>query len=137
MIRFLEMGEMVRKFLSFLFLGFLLSGCYQSSLTYVAPATGGLIQGKASQSLASTSLSYAIKEKTGKTPLEHVFTEKQIETIETKKAKLNPCEKNLEFCSAIKTRIEKARTELLKNRIEKTRKQLKSLNSKEIAKLKK
>jgi len=131
-----EIGEM-RKFLSFLFLGFLLSGCYQSSLTYVAPATGGLMQGKASQSLVSTSLSYAIKEKTGKTPLEHVFNENQIKSIESKKAKLNPCEKNLEFCSAIKARIEKTRTELLRNRVEKTRKQLQSLNPKKLVKLKK
>ncbi len=127
----------MRKFLSFLFLGFVLSGCYQSSLTYMAPATGGLVHGKASQSLVSTSLSYAVKEKTGKTPLEHIFSENQIQSIELKKEKLNPCEKNLEFCSAIKARIEKARAELLRNRVKKTRKQLQSLNPKKLAKLKK
>ena len=59
----------MRKFISLLFLGLLVSGCYQSSLTYVAPATGGIANGKAAQSFATTSASYLIKEKTMKQPI--------------------------------------------------------------------
>ena len=47
----------MRKFISLLFLGLLVSGCYQSSLTYVAPATGGIANAKAAQSFATTSAS--------------------------------------------------------------------------------
>jgi len=85
-------------------MGFLLSGCYASSLTYVGTGAG-MAQGKSIQSLATTSASYAIQKKTGKSPLEHVLNPKQIKNYEVTKAKLNPCEKNPEFCSKINLRV--------------------------------
>tara|TARA_B100000214_G_C23904088_1_gene597982 strand:+ start:402 stop:785 length:384 start_codon:yes stop_codon:yes gene_type:complete len=126
----------MKKLLGFLFLGFFLSGCYQSSLTYVAPATSGIAQGRLSQSLVSTSLSYGVKQKTGKTPIEHVLNESQIKTVEKQKQNLNLCIKNAEFCSAIKARIENTRREFFKKRFENTRKHLSDLNPKKVANLK-
>ena len=126
----------MKKLLGFLFLGFFLSGCYQSSLTYVAPATSGIAQGRLSQSLVSTSLSYGVKQKTGKTPIEHVLNESQIKTVEKQKQNLNLCIKNTEFCSAIKARIENTRREFFKKRFENTRKYLSDLNPKKVANLK-
>ena len=51
----------------------MLTGCYHQSLSLVGPAAGAS-QGKVTQSYLSTALNYAIKEKTGKNTLEHVFT---------------------------------------------------------------
>ena len=79
-----------------LFFGMLLTGCYTSSLTVVGPATG-FASGKISETAASTSLNYIVKKQTGKTPIEHVLSESQIKTLETNKAKVNPCKKMKNF----------------------------------------
>jgi|TARA_B100001741_G_scaffold111767_1_gene91804 folate-dependent tRNA-U54 methylase TrmFO/GidA len=119
----------MKKFISLLFLGILVSGCYQSSLTYVAPATGGIANGKAAQSFATTSASYLIKEKTGKTPMEHLLTKEQINTVDKQKDKLNPCKKNFEFCSTIKARIENTRAKiLLQKKMQETKGKISSLS---------
>ena len=95
----------MRNVIGLLLLGLFLSGCYTNSLVYVGPATG-VLQGRTAESLVSTSVNYAVKKQTGKTPIEHVLTKQQIATYESKKKKLNPCEKNIEFCSSIKSRVE-------------------------------
>ena len=95
---------MMRKTIGLILMGFLLSGCYASSLTYVGTGAG-LIQGKSLQSLATTTASYAIKKETGKDPLEHVLNSEQIKTYKTTKAKLNPCEQTPELCSKISLRV--------------------------------
>ena len=62
----------MRKILGLLFFGLFLSGCYSNSLTMVGPATG-VASGKLSETAASTSLNYVVKQKTGKYPIEHVL----------------------------------------------------------------
>ena len=61
---------MMQKLVSFLLMFFLFSGCYQSSLTMVGPATG-IAQGKVASTVLSTGINYGVKEKTGKFPIEH------------------------------------------------------------------
>ena len=95
----------MRNLTSLLLLGLFLSGCYTNSLVYVGPATG-VIHGKTTETLLSTSVNYTVKKQTGRTPMEHVLTKEQIATYESKKKKLNPCEKNVEFCLSIKSRVE-------------------------------
>ena len=102
----------MRKYLGLLFLGLFLSGCYSNSLTMVGPATG-VASGKISETAASTSLNYVVKKQTGKSPIEYVLNENQIKTLETNKAKINPCEKNKDFCSIVNKRIENTRKQLL------------------------
>jgi len=123
----------MRKLLGFLLLGFLLSGCYAQSLTMVGPATG-IAHGKISESALTSSLNYAVKAQTGKTPLEHVLTKQQIATIEEKKKKLNPCANNLKLCSAVKENIEKTRKKMfglnLQARIEVTHQKIKNISKK-------
>tara|TARA_B100000586_G_scaffold227576_1_gene175576 strand:+ start:1027 stop:1404 length:378 start_codon:yes stop_codon:yes gene_type:complete len=102
----------MRKYLGLLFLGLFLSGCYSNSLTMVGPVTG-VASGKISETAASTSFNYLVKKQTGKTPIEHVLSENQIKTLETNKAKLNPCEKNKDFCSIINKRVKNTRKQLL------------------------
>ena len=95
---------MMRKTIGLILMGFLLSGCYASSLTYVGTGAG-LVQGKSFQSLATTTASYAIKKETGKGILEHALNPEQIKTYKATKAKLNPCEQTPELCSKISLRV--------------------------------
>ena len=55
----------MRKTIGLILMGFLLSGCYASSLTYVGTGAG-IVQGKSVQSLATQMASSAIKKETGK-----------------------------------------------------------------------
>ena len=117
----------MKKILGLLFFGIFLTGCYTNSLTMVGPATG-VASGKLSETATSTTINHIVKKKTGKTPFEHVLSEKQIKTVNKTKSKINPCTKKPEFCSMINKRIEKTRKQLLglnlQARIEKNHKQL-------------
>ena len=121
----------MKRVILLLFFGMLLTGCYTSSLTVVGPATG-VASGKISETAASSSLNYIVKKQTGKTPVEHVLSEKQIKTLETSKARINPCNKNKELCSILNTRVEKMQKQLiglnLQARIEKQHKKVFSKN---------
>ncbi len=122
----------MRNLTSLLLLGFFLSGCYTNSLVYVGPAATGIVQGRTAESLISTSVNYAVKKQTGKSPIEHVLTKQQIATHESKKKELNPCEKNVEFCSSIKFRVEQMHQKFLSSnlqaRIDKARARILKLN---------
>ena len=117
----------MKKIIGLLFFGVFLTGCYTSSLTMVGPATG-VASGKLTETATSTTINHIVKKKTGKTPFEHVLSEKQITTLDKTKSKINPCTKNPEFCSMINKRIEKTRKQLLglnlQARIEKNHKKL-------------
>ena len=123
----------MKRVLILLFFGMLLTGCYSSSLTVVGPATG-VASGKISETAASTSLNYVVKKQTGKTPIEHVLSERQIKTLETTKSKVNPCNNNEELCAFLNTRVEKMQKQLiglsLQARIEKKHKKIFSKDQK-------
>ena len=123
----------MKRILVLVFFGMLLTGCYTSSLTVVGPATG-FASGKISETAASTSLNYIVKKQTGKTPIEHVLSENQINTLETTKGKVNPCNKNKELCSILSARVEKMQKQLLglslQARIEKEHKKIFSKDQK-------
>ena len=65
----------MRKLIGLLILLFLLSGCFESSLV-IGPVIGGA-QGKMAQSSVSSALSYGIKHKTGKSPIQHILKQKK------------------------------------------------------------
>jgi len=71
----------MRKLIGLLISLFLLSGCFESSLI-VGPAIGGA-QGKLAQSSVSTALSYGIKYKTGKYPIQHILKQKKEKAVKT------------------------------------------------------
>ena len=71
----------MRKLIGLLILLFLLSGCFESSLV-VGPVIGGT-QGRLAQSSISTALSYGIKYKTGKYPIQHILKQKKEKVIKT------------------------------------------------------
>ena len=79
----------MRKLTGLLILLFLMSGCFESTLV-VGPAVGGA-QGKLTQSSISTVLSYGIKYKTGKYPIQYILKqkkEKAVKILEQKKEKV-------------------------------------------------
>ena len=108
----------MRNLTSLLLLGLFLSGCYTSSLVYVGPAATGIVQGRTAESLVSTYVNYAVKKQTGKSPIEHILNKEQITTYESKKKKLNPCEKNVEFCLSIKSRVEQMHQKFLSSNLQ-------------------
>ena len=71
----------MRKLVGLLISFFLLSGCLETSLV-MGPAVGGA-QGKLTQSSVSSVLSYGIKHKTGKYPLQHVLKQKKEKAVKT------------------------------------------------------
>ena len=107
----------MRNLTSLLLLGLFLSGCYTNSLVYIGPATG-VVHGRTVESLVSTSVNYTVKRQTGKSPIEYVLTRQQIATYESKKKKLNPCEKNVEFCLSIKSRVEQMHQKFLSSNLQ-------------------
>ena len=68
---------------------FFLSGCYQASLAPMIGPAATASQGNLAYSAATTGLSYGVKHKTGKFPVEHFFQSKKqkivkkIDVIET------------------------------------------------------
>ena len=68
---------------------FFLSGCYQASLAPMLGPAATASQGNLAYSAASTGLSYGVKHKTGKFPVEHFFQRekqkivKKIDSVET------------------------------------------------------
>ncbi len=107
----------MKTILGLIVLGLLLTGCYSSSLTVVGPATG-MAHGKVSESAISSSISYAVKKETGKSPIEHVLSENQIKSLETKKSKLSPCKQNPGLCLIVNKRLEKTRKQLLGTKLQ-------------------
>ena len=69
---------------------FFLQGCYQTSLAPMIGPAAGASQGRIAYSAASTGMSYGVKHKTGKYPIEHIFQRekdkivKKIDKIEEK-----------------------------------------------------
>ncbi len=93
-----------------------LNGCYGSA-TLIGPASG-IASGKVAQSAISTTVSYAIKNKTGKSPIEHAAT--YAETNSKKKQKTIKCVSFLEntskeFCSLIEDRFVKIQNSINKS----------------------
>ena len=60
-----------------IFLIFFLQGCYQASLTPMIGPAAGASQGKMAYSAISTGMSYGVKYKTGKYPIEHIFKQEK------------------------------------------------------------
>ena len=75
----------MRKLIGLLISLFFLSGCFETSLV-MGPAVGGA-QGKLTQSSISTALSYGIKHKTGKYPIQHLLKQKKEKAVKILKRK--------------------------------------------------
>jgi hypothetical protein len=97
---------MMKKILSLLVILPILNGCAES-LALLGPASTSVTGGNIAQSVVSSSLSYGIKKKTGKSPMEHAVTYAEKHNPEKKKSK---CVSFLdstdsELCEAVKKNI--------------------------------
>ena len=63
----------MQKTIGLVSLLFVLSGCYQASLTPMLGPAAGASQGKIAYSAVSTGFSYGVKSTTGKFPIEHIL----------------------------------------------------------------
>ena len=63
----------MKKIFSLLFITFLLNGCAES-IALLGTTAGGASSGKMLQTSLHSTLSYGIKQQTGKSPLEHIIT---------------------------------------------------------------
>tara|TARA_B100001996_G_C18604517_1_gene571254 strand:+ start:737 stop:1063 length:327 start_codon:yes stop_codon:yes gene_type:complete len=98
----------MKKIFCFLTLFALLNGCAESMALLGSSATNGRVV----QSSINTALSYGVKQRTGKTPLQHAFNygEKNKAKKTASKNKIQPCVEFLEpvskdFCAVIKSKI--------------------------------
>ena len=84
--------------------------------------------GKLHHTAASTTINHVVKKQTGKTPIEHVLSEKQIKTLDNTKAKIDPCKQGNKLCSIVSKSLNKTRKQLiglnLQARIEKQHKKI-------------
>ena len=63
----------MQKTIGLVSLLFMLSGCYQASLTPIVGPAAGASQGRIAYSAVSTGFSYGVKSTTGKFPIEHIL----------------------------------------------------------------
>ena len=63
----------MQKTIGLVSLLFVLSGCYQASLTPMLGPAAGASQGRIAYSAVSTGFSYGVKSTTGKFPIEHIL----------------------------------------------------------------
>ena len=119
----------------FILLGALLflSGCAES-VALLGSSVGGASSGKILQSSLTSSISYGVKYKTGKTPLGHMLAYAEEKNPERKK---EPClsfieSTRSEFCTIAKKQISLTNTTLKKKVIEITSKQSQSVKIKDV-----
>ena len=72
----------MQKTIGLVSLLFVLSGCYQASLTPMLGPAAGASQGRLAYSAVSTSFSYGVKHTTGKFPIEHVLKRKKDKIVD-------------------------------------------------------
>ena len=106
------------KILSLFTLFFLLSGCVET-VAILAPLGGADI----TRSAIHSSLSYGVKNKTGKAPMEHALSyvkEKNNETKDQDKFLQRPCsqfndDKDTKLCKTLKNNIKKIQSKINHN----------------------
>ena len=119
----------------FILLGALLflNGCAES-VALLGSSVGGASSGKILQSSLTSSISYGVKHKTGKTPLGHVLAYAEEKNPKRKKETcISFIEKTRsEFCTIAKKQISLTNIAVKKKVIEITSKQSKSINIKDV-----
>ena len=109
----------MKKTIGLVSLLFVLSGCYQASLTPMLGPAAGASQGRLAYSAVSTSLSYGVKHTTGKFPIEHILKREKDKIVD----KVASIEKEgIERSTLIKEKILKQKDNLkVKDKVKKLR----------------
>ena len=114
---------MKRNF-SFLILLLFLTGCAESIALLGPASTSSLTGGNIIQTASTSALSYGVKKKTGKTPMEHAVAFAEKRNPERKKSKcvsfLESTES--ELCQILKKNISDTKNKIIKHKIVKSSK---------------
>ena len=99
----------MQKTIGLVSLLFVLSGCYQASLTPMLGPAAGASQGRLAYSAVSTGFSYGVKHTTGKFPIEHILKREKDKIVD----KVASIEKEvIERSTLIKTKVVKQKDNL-------------------------
>ena len=99
----------MQKTIGLVSLLFVLSGCYQASLTPMLGPVAGASQGRLAYSAVSTGFSYGVKSTTGKFPIEHILKREKDKIVD----KVASIEKEvIERSTLIKTKVVKQKDNL-------------------------
>ena len=106
---------------------FLLNGCAES-VALLGSSVGGASKGRILQSSANTAISLGVKQRTGKSPLEHAIAYAEEKNPEKKK---EPClyfleKTNSEICAIVKKQLDLTKSKILNKRRNKPLKDLTS-----------
>ena len=105
---------------------FLLNGCAES-VALLGSSVGGASKGRILQSSANTAISLGVKQRTGKSPLEHAIAYAEEKNSEKKEPCLSFLEKtNSELCSIVKKQMSLTKSKILNKRRNKPLKDLTS-----------
>ena len=80
---------MIKRLLLIAILGVTVSGCFMAPLAFIGPVTSGFSTASLIQTGVTTGANYMVKQSTGKTISEHVFTSLQDSTLKQTYMPLN------------------------------------------------
>ncbi|MDC2986875.1 hypothetical protein OAY20_02105 [Candidatus Pelagibacter bacterium] len=116
----------MKKIFGLLITLFLLNGCAES-VALLGSSVGGASKGRILQSSANTAISLGVKQRTGKSPLEHAIAYAEEKNSEKKEPCLSFLEKtNSELCSIVKKQMSLTKSKILNKRRNKPLKDLTS-----------
>ena len=111
----------MKKIFNLIILFVMFSGCAES-LALLGPASTSVTGGNLAQSAVSTAVSYGVKKKTGKSPVEHAMEYAEKKNPEKKKSKcitfLDSTES--EFCEILKKNISETKNKIIRQKIVKS-----------------
>ena len=114
----------MKKTLSLIFIFLFLNACAESVALLGPASTSSMTGGNIIQSASSSALSYGVKKKTGKSPMEHVLAYAEKHNPERKKSKcisfLESTES--ELCEILKKNISDTQNKIIKHKIVKSSK---------------
>ena len=107
----------MKKIFGLLITLLLLNGCAES-VALLGTSVGGASSGKILQSSLNSAISYGVKQRTGKTPLEHVVAYAETKNPEKKQ---EPClsfleKTNSEICAIVKNKLNLSKSKILINK---------------------
>ena len=114
----------MKKTLSLIFIFLFLNACAESMALLGHESTSSITGGNIIQSASSSAISYGVKKKTGKSPMEHIITYAEKHNPERKKSKcisfLESTES--ELCEILKKNISDTKNKIIKHKIVKSSK---------------
>ncbi len=114
----------MKKTLSLIFIFLFLNACAESMALLGPASTSSITGGNIIQSASSSAISYGVKKKTGKSPMEHIITYAEKHNPERKKSKcisfLESTES--ELCEILKKNISDTKNKIIKHKIVKSSK---------------